>query len=256
MSEDEFVEAVTQGQAAAPMYFLFAANKNRAAHSILHETDEVSMLSLDAVLDAQRNGAAVVDTRDAADFAAGHLRGSVNIGLGGRFAEYTGEVVRAGTPIVLVGDVGNEPEARIRLSRIGFDTVIGALERPLEIFMGHPEVVEAASRLTVEQFLQRRQALSQLQVIDVRGPGEIDAGMIDGALHIQLPALLARLGELDPAVPTVVYCAGGYRSSIAASALRAYGFDDVSDLLGGYGAWAASPVPTDTRDTSGEGSGS
>jgi hydroxyacylglutathione hydrolase len=190
-------------------------------------------------MSAQRAGALVVDTRDDVDFAAGHLRGSVNVGLGGRFAEYTGEVVRPGTPVVLVSDTDKDREAKIRLARIGFDTVIGALEHPVQTFTEHPEVVELASRLTAPQFAERRAALDRLQVVDVRGPGEVENGMIDSARHIQLPALLERLGELDPSAPTVVYCAGGYRSSIAASTLRAHGFGDVSDILGGYNAWTA-----------------
>ncbi|CAB4892251.1 unannotated protein [freshwater metagenome] len=245
MTEEQFVHAVTEGQAAAPMYFLFAANKNRAERTILDEADQLAQLDLNAVLAAQRDGAAVIDTRDNADFSGGHLRGSINVGLSGRFAEYTGEVVRPNTPIVLVSDAGYEPEARIRLSRIGFDTVIGVLANPMQVFQHHPDVVESASRLTVQQFEQRRASLATLQIVDVRGPGEVEHGMIAGAIHIELPALLARLGELDPTVPTVVYCAGGYRSSIAASALRANGFTDVSDILGGYTAWATlrDPAP-------------
>ena len=244
MSEEQFVEAVTQGQATAPLYFLFAANKNREARSLLVETDDVTPMDLQAVLDAQRAGAAIIDTRDEVDFAAGHLRGSINVGLGGRFAEYTGQVVRPGTPIVVVGDFGHDAEARIRLARIGFDTVLGAFEHLTQAFVERPDSIEPASRLTVEQFTERRRTLLQLQVIDVRGPGEVERGMIEGARHIQLPALLERLGELDPSIPTVVYCAGGYRSSIAASTLRAFGFGDVSDLLGGYNAWTAVNGPS------------
>lgn len=242
MGEEEFTAVVTQGQAAAPLYFLFAATKNRQARDTLDEGAEVTMLSLDEVLAAQHAGAVVVDTRDAADFAAAHLRGSVNVGLGGRFAEYTGEVVRPGTPIVLVTDPEHEHEAVIRLARIGFDTVRGALDHPLLAFVERPELVDRASRLTADEFDRRRAELARLQVVDVRGPGEAEAGMVPGAVLIQLPQLLNRLGELDPSVPTVVYCAGGYRSSIAASTLRHAGFADVSDILGGYGAWAGRPA--------------
>jgi rhodanese-related sulfurtransferase len=238
MSEDAFVEVVTQGQAAAPLYFLFAATKNRQDREMLDEAAEVASLSIDAVFAAQAAGAAVVDTRDAADFAAAHLRGSFNVGLGGRFAEYTGEVVRPGTPIVVVADPGYEHEAVIRLARIGFDTVIGALDEPLAAFLDRPDLVAQASRLTATEFDARRREVPHLQVVDVRGPSEVEHGIIDSAVTIQLPQLVDRLGELDPAVPTVVYCAGGYRSSIAASTLRAHGFTDVSDILGGYGAWA------------------
>lgn len=239
MSEEQFVQAVTEGQAAAPMYFAFAATRNRLERDRLDEEAEVRSMSLDEVLDAQRNGAAVVDTRSDLDFEIGHLVGSMNVGLSGRFAEYTGEVVAPETPIVIVAEPGGESEARIRLARIGFDTVIGYLADPVKVFLDHPEVVERSSRLTVEEFENRRRELSTLQVVDVRGPGETALGVIPGARLVQLPTLVKRLEELDPSAPTVVYCAGGYRSSIASSTLRAHGFSDVSDIRGGFTAWEA-----------------
>jgi rhodanese-related sulfurtransferase len=237
MSEDDFVAAVTQGQAAAPLYFSFAANRNRLAREVFHEDEPVPAMTLDAVLDAQRNGAAVIDTRDEADFAAGHLRGSTNVSLGGRFAEYSGEIVRPGTSIVIVANPGYEGEARVRLARIGFDEVLGVLDDPFGAFVTHPELVDQASRLSAHELMERLAALPTVQLVDVRGPGETADGVVPGARLIQLPQLLERVGELDPSLPTVVYCASGYRSSVAASALRALGFADVSDLLGGYVAW-------------------
>jgi rhodanese-related sulfurtransferase len=236
MSEEEFVAAVTEGQSVAPLYFSFAANRNRQAHETLDEHADVPALSLDEVLAHQAAGGAVVDGRDAADFAAAHLRGSINVGLGGRYAEYVGEVIRPGTPIVVVTAPGEEAEAVVRLARIGFDDVVGALDRPEQAFVEHPEVVARASRLTAQELAEVRARAPGLQLVDVRNASELADGALDGAVNVPLPALLDRLGELDPHAPTVVYCAGGYRSSIAASALRAHGFDDVSDVLGGYGA--------------------
>ncbi|MEO7371103.1 MAG: rhodanese-like domain-containing protein, partial [Ilumatobacteraceae bacterium] len=150
-------------------------------------------------------------------------------------------------PIVLVTDPGHEEEARIRLARIGFDTVLGVLDQPRLTFLNHPEVVRTASRLTAGQVAERRNSLSGLQLVDVRGPGEVESGMIPTATHVPLPELLDLLDGLDPQAPTVVYCAGGYRSSIAASTLRSHGFTDVSDLLGGYAAWAAIAASEDDR---------
>jgi rhodanese-related sulfurtransferase len=240
MSESEFVRVVTEGQPAAPPYFLFAATRNRQQRELLH-SQGIAPMTLDEVLSAQRDGAVVLDTRDQTMFASGHLRGSIDIGLEGRFAEYAGEVVSADTPIVLLGEPNTESEARTRLARIGFDHVIGALDDYVAAFMDHPEVVARASRLGADELADRLGHVPELQLIDVRNPGEIDAtGTIPGARHIPLPQLLGRRQELDPTLPTVVFCQGGYRSSIAASALRAHGFDDVSDLLGGLPAWAAS----------------
>jgi len=237
MSEAQFVDAVTQGQSVAPMYFSYAASQNRLQHELFHD-EELRQLTLPEVLELQRDGAVVLDSREHSVFAAGHLRGSVNVGLGGRFAEYAGEVMRAGTPIVLVAEPGTEDEARTRLGRIGFDKVVGVLADPWHAFVDHPEHVDRLSRLSVPAFETLRRDTPDLVVIDVRNPGEVEAGTIPGARAMSLPSLLERVDELDRDAPTVVYCAGGYRSSIAASLLRSHGFTDVSDLIGGYTAWS------------------
>lgn len=237
MTEKEFVDIVTEGQAAAPLYFSFAAMRNRAARDHLDEAELPTALSWAEFTQHVANGAVAIDTREPDEFARGHLRGSRNVGLSGRFAEYVGEVVRPGEAIVLVATPGTEHEAKVRLARIGYDSVIGALVDPVRTMLEHPDHVQIASRLSAEQLESRRAVVPNLAIVDVRGPGEIDEGMVGGAVHLQLASLLQRASELDPAVPTVVYCAGGYRSSIAASTLRSLGFNDVSDIVGGYGAW-------------------
>jgi glyoxylase-like metal-dependent hydrolase (beta-lactamase superfamily II)/rhodanese-related sulfurtransferase len=242
MSQEQFVEVVTQGQSVAPLYFLYAATKNREERD-LYVDAEVRRLSLAEVLEQQAAGAVVVDSRDDMAFTAGHLRGSVNVGLGGRFAEYAGEVMRAGTPIVLVGEPGTEAEARTRLARIGFDRVVGALDDPVAAFLAHPEHVAQLSRLSVATLEERIASVTDLQLVDVRNPGEVEHGTVPGARPIGLPSLLNRLDELDRHRPTVVFCAGGYRSAIASSLLRAHGFTDVSDVIGGYNAWAQAHGP-------------
>ena len=239
MSEDEFVEAVTQGQSVAPLYFSFAANRNRELRDLLPDDASVTPLTLEQVLAHQRDGAVVVDARDDMAFAAGYLRGSVNVGLGGRFAEYAGEVMQPETPIVLVTPPGHEAEAKVRLARIGFDRVLGALALPYEAFVAHPQHVERLSRLSAETLAARMATVDDLVLVDVRNPGEVELGSIAGARHISLPALLNSVDQLDHTAPTVVFCAGGYRSAIASSLLRSHGFADVSDLVGGYAAWQA-----------------
>ena len=237
MTEKEFVDIVTEGQAAAPLYFSFAAMRNRAARDHLDEAELPTALSWAEFTQHVANGAVTIDTREPDEFARGHLRGSRNVGLSGRFAEYVGEVVRPGESIVLVATPGTEHEAKVRLARIGYDSVIGVLVDPVRAMLEHPDQVQVASRLSAEQLESRRAVVPNLAIVDVRGPGEVGEGMVAGAVHLQLASLLQRASELDPAVPTVVYCAGGYRSSIAASTLRSLGFNDVSDIVGGYGAW-------------------
>ncbi len=243
MSEDGFVAIVTEGQPTAPGYFAFDAARNREARPILDETTAPPPMDIDALLDAQRDGAAVLDTRDAMDFAAGHLRGSVNVDLQGRFSEWTGDILTHDTPIVLVGNPGTELEAKVRLGRIGFDHVIGYLDGLYETFATHPEATRRSSRLTARELEARRRDVADLQVIDVRNPSEVALGTVPGAHAIPLPRLVAQLETLDPASPTVVYCAGGTRSAVAMSVLDAHGFADVSDLLGGFGAWNAEAGP-------------
>jgi glyoxylase-like metal-dependent hydrolase (beta-lactamase superfamily II)/rhodanese-related sulfurtransferase len=237
MSEDEFVALVTEGQPLQPMYFSFDAQRNRQAHPLLDEEDLPAQLTLDELMAQRDASTAVLDTRDPMDFAAGHLRGSINVGMHGRFAEFAGDVLSPDRPVVLVSDPGTELEAKVRLARVGFDRIDGALADPLRVLVEHAEVVEPSSRLTVREFETRRRDVPGLQIVDVRNPGETAGGVIPGAVTIPLPRLTSQLAELDPGQPSVVYCASGYRSSIAASVLAAAGFDDVSDLLGGYEAW-------------------
>jgi rhodanese-related sulfurtransferase len=116
---------------------------------------------------------------------------------------------------------------------------VGALDQPETAFIEHPEVTGTASRLTARQLAGARTAVPGLVLLDVHGPGERDLGHVEGSAHIPLGQLRDRISELDPARPVVVYCAGGYRSSIGASLLRASGFADVSDLVGGYQGWLA-----------------
>jgi hydroxyacylglutathione hydrolase len=239
MTEEAFVALVTEGQPLQPVYFSYDAQRNRQAHALLDEEEPPPLFTLDELVARRDAGAAVLDTRDPLDFAAGHLRGSINVGLHGRFAELGGDVLAPDRPVVLVSEPGTELEAKVRLGRVGFDRIEGALVDPLRVLVEHEELVAPSSRLAVEEFDSRAREVGGLQIVDVRNPGETADGTIPGTAVIPLPQLTERMGELDAARPTVVYCASGYRSSIAASALEAAGFDDVSDLLGGYEAWKA-----------------
>jgi hydroxyacylglutathione hydrolase len=180
----------------------------------------------------------LIDGRDPEEFARGHLRQAINVGLAGRYAEFAGSIVPSDTDIVLITEPGQELEGKNRLARIGFDRVLGALAEPYEVMFQHRDDVQIASRLTATALDERIAGIADLQLVDVRNPGELEAGTIAGAVNIPVGQLTRRLTELDRTRPTVVYCAGGYRSSVAASLMRQQGFADVSDLIGGYGAWA------------------
>jgi len=234
-----FMKLVTEGQRPAPGYFVYNAILNRKDRELLDETQVPTAMSYDDVRAAMARGAILVDGRTPEEFAQGHLRGAVNVGLEGRYAEFAGSVIKPDVDIVLFTEPGRELEGKNRLARIGFDRVIGYLAEPYQVMLSHRDDVQIASRLTAPAFGERSSQVANLQLVDVRNPGEAAAGMIPGAVNIQVGQLPDRLGELDPAKPTVVYCAGGYRSSVAASLLRQRGFADVSDILGGYNAWEA-----------------
>ncbi len=238
MSDDEFVDVVTEGQSVAPLYFAFAADANRRERELLDDHEPPAALTVDQALELAVEGAALVDTRSPESFASGHVRGSVNVGLDGRFAEYAGDVVRPGQQVVLLGDAGRGIEARVRLARIGFDAVAGEVADVEAVLAERPDLATAARRLPAGEVAAWLRDEPDLQLIDVRNPGEAKLGAIPGARNLPLARLLDHLDELDPDRPTIVYCAGGYRSSIAASTLRAHGFATVADLIGGYGAWA------------------
>lgn len=257
MTQEQFVAVVTEGQTAPPAYFPYDAQRNREDRPLLDEDTPPRALSYGELVEARTAGAVVLDTRDAASFAAGHLRESVNVGADGRFAEYVGSVIAHDTPIVLVGEPGTATDVRNRLARIGFDQVLGVLDEAEVVFLGHDEEVVRSSRLAAIELAQRLGVIEDHYdgeppvLVDLRNPGEVaEVPPIPGAVEIPLTQLRARAGELDPARPTVVYCAGGYRSSIGASYLASLGFTDVSDLLGGVSAWHLSrefwekPAPT------------
>ncbi len=234
-----FVDLVTEGQPPAPGYFVYDAVLNRQDRELLDEHEPPRALDLATFEQLVAGGAMIVDGRDPDEFGHGHLVGSINVGLNGRYAEFAGSVVPHDVDIVLVVAPGFELEAKNRLARIGFDRVVGHLAEPLAVMTHHPDRVRRASRLTAARFADRRDEIEGLQLVDIRNPGEVALGAIAGATAIPVGQLPARLDELDRSAPTVVYCAGGYRSSVAASLLRHEGFDDVSDILGGYGAWLA-----------------
>ncbi len=254
MTEDDFVAAVTEGQSLRPPYFSFDAQRNREAHQLLDEHSSPPPMGLAAVLAHQERGALLLDTREPVDFAAAHLRGAINVSLQGRFAEWAGEVLSPGQDIVLVGEPTTALESRVRLARIGFDRVVGYLSEPGQLLVGRPDLVEASSRVTIIELSELIEGKADIQLVDVRNPGETAAGTLPAARAVPLAGLVGSLNEFDPEAPTVVYCAGGYRSLVASSVLRRAGFADVSDLLGGYGAWAAAGLPVVTgTGQSGEG---
>jgi rhodanese-related sulfurtransferase len=191
-------------------------------------------LSLEAVLTAQRDGAEVLDTRDPAQFASGHLAGSLQIGLGGRFATWAGTLIPLDRSIVIVATPGREREAAMRLGRVGFDRVLGYLDGGIEAARGQVALIERPRRVLADEVSLL--VVAGVPLIDVRSHVEHTQERIPGSYNIPLPQLTGRLRDV-PEGRVLVYCRTGERSSTAASLLEQAGRIDVLDLVGGIVAW-------------------
>jgi rhodanese-related sulfurtransferase len=244
MSKERFVSVITADQPPAPPYFAYDADLNRRERATLDAVlaRELRRLSLAEALAAQRDGAQLLDTREPADFAAGHLAGSLNIGLGGRFAEWAGILISPTRPIVLVTAPGHEQEAAIRLARVGFDTVAGYLDGGVEAAKDRPDVVRRVERVTAGALRDVLHA-DRLPILDVRTDTEWRSESIPGSVNIPLHELRARVAEVPPGPRLVVHCQSGYRSSIAVSLLAQLGRPGLVDLVGGIVAWKVATEP-------------
>lgn len=244
MTKQAFVDLVTADQPDAPAYFTYDAVLNSKERPTLDQTlaEGLKPMTVDDVLSLRDQGGQVLDTRDPADFAAAHLAGSINIGLGGQYATWAGTVLDHDLPIAIVADPGREQEAAMRLGRIGFDHIAGYLAGGLSSLASRPELTDSTERVSAP-LAAERMATGEPVAIDVRSPGERAAKRVDNSLGIPLAHLVERLDELPRDRPLIVFCAGGYRSSIAASLLQRNGFERVSEIAGGLAAWEAASLP-------------
>ncbi len=241
MSREAFVELVTADQPDAPAYFTYDAVLNSRERPTLDQAlaRELHPVTIDELLAQQAKGAQILDTRDSAEFAAAHLDGSINIGLVGQYATWAGTVLKHDEPIVVIADPGMEAESAVRLGRIGFDNVIGYLEGGLRSADGSRATIVATERIGADVATQRLASSAPPLLVDVRTPDERAQKQIAGSVHIPLSRLLERMDEIPADRPVLVHCAGGYRSSIAASLLQRHGRSQVSELAGGIAAWDA-----------------
>jgi len=240
MSREAFVKLMTTDQPEAPAYFGYDAELNRTGRlAPMTELEaRLAPLTLDQVLEARRAGAQLLDTRDPAEFAAGHLPGSTHVGLGGKFASWAGTLLPPDRPMVLVASPGREREAAMRLRRVGFDRVLGYLDGGIEAIQDAARLVRHPVRITSAE-LRERLATAPPVLIDVRWENEWRQGTIPGAINLPLHLLREHLDEIPIDRPVVLYCRTGERSSTAASLLEQAGRTNLMDLVGGITAWTA-----------------
>jgi glyoxylase-like metal-dependent hydrolase (beta-lactamase superfamily II)/rhodanese-related sulfurtransferase len=240
-SREEFVRELTAGIPCAPAYFAFDASYNQGAHDTLEAVIERARAPLGAerILALHASGTQILDVRSSDEFARGHLPGSINAGLDGKFATWAGSVLDGRQSIAIVAPRGQELEAATRLGRIGFDRIVGHLAGGAESLATRTDLAHTTRYDPRE--LPARLARGNVVLVDVRAASEHDTCRVAGAKLVPLPALTNRLAELPRDTELCVICAGGYRSSVAASHLRAHGFTNVTDVRGGMAAVEKSP---------------
>ena len=244
MTKAAFVELVTADQPDAPPYFTYDAVLNSKERPTLDQTlaRELNPMTLDQVLALQEIGGQLLDTRDPAEFAAAHLTGSINIGLGGQYATWAGTILSRDRPIVIIADPGRESESAVRLGRIGFDHVVGFLKDGLHSLGSRADLTTTTERVSAPLAADRLRG-GEATLIDVRAPREREQKHVAGSVSLPLNHLVERASELPRDRPLLVHCAGGYRSSIAASLLQRLGFAQVSEMAGGIAAWETANLP-------------
>jgi hydroxyacylglutathione hydrolase len=248
MDRARFVQVVTADLPEAPRYFPLDVALNRQGAVGLAERPLPPALSPAQVAAAAATGAALLDVRGGPEFGAGHLPGSVNVGLSGQFASWAGILLDASRPLVIVAeDEGGAREAVLRLARVGLENVAGHLAGGVLAWERDGRPLARLPQIAVDELRARVAEDPALQVVDVRRPGEYTGGHVPGARTVPLDRLEAELGTLDASRPTAVICAGGYRSSAACSLLQRGGFAaPLFNVVGGTSAWVAAGYPTET----------
>lgn len=244
MSKQDFIRLVTADQPDAPQYFSYDAILNTRERVTLDTNLEkvLQAITLDEVIRLRDEGAQLLDVRDAAEFARGHLAGSMNIGLGGQYATWAGTLLDRVKPIVILAEPGREQEAALRLGRIGFDHVAGYLNGGMAALAERPELLQPTERVSPAMFAEELAGGDPPLVLDIRNPREWETKRIPGSVNIPLNHMQERLTEIPPERRIAVYCAGGYRSSIAASILLQDGRTNLIEMAGGLAAWDAAKL--------------
>jgi hydroxyacylglutathione hydrolase len=245
MTEQEFVKEVTDGLLPPPAYFPMNVAMNKKGYDSINEVLKRGLTALSPAAfetAANETGAVMLDVRNPAVFAQSFVPNSINIGLDGQFAPWVGALIPdVKQEILLITDEGREEEAITRLARVGYDYVIGFLKGGVAAWTQVGKETDSVNRISAEQFAEK--FTQKPIVIDVRKDGEFAAEHVDGAKHISLDYINEHLAGFPKNEPFIIHCAGGYRSMIAASILKARGWDNFVDVEGGYGAISKTNVP-------------
>lgn len=246
MTEIEFIAEVTDGLLPPPAYFGMNVAMNKKGipsfSSVLNNgKNAIDVADFEQLV--EDSGALILDTRNAADFSKGFVPQSINIGISGDFAPWVGALIAdVNQPIVLVTDSGKEEETVTRLSRVGFDAVLGHLKGGFEAWKSAGFDVDTVHRITAYQF-ENEVKIGESKIIDIRKESEYEAEHIEDAYSKPLAYINDWVKDINPNEHFFMHCAGGYRSMIAASILQARGFRNFSEIEGGFNAISNTNLP-------------
>ena len=246
MTEAEFITEVTDGLLPPPAYFGMNVAMNKKGipsfSSILNNgLKEITANEFEAIV--EDSDALILDTRNNSDFAKGFVPQSINIGINGDFAPWVGALIAdVNQPIVLVTDLGKEEETVTRLSRVGFDHILGHLKGGFEAWKAAGFEVDSVNRISAEQF-EKEVKIGESKVIDIRKETEYQAEHLEDAYSKPLAYINDWVKDINPNEHFFMHCAGGYRSMIAASILQARGYRNFSEIDGGFNAIAKTELP-------------
>ncbi|PKB17967.1 rhodanese-like domain-containing protein [Flavobacterium sp. 5] len=246
MTETEFITEVTDGLLPPPAYFGMNVAMNKKGYDSFQEVLKHGMNALSVTKfesTADETGALILDTRKNGDFAKGFIPQSINIGIDGDFAPWVGALIaNVKQPILLITELGREEETVTRLSRVGFDNLVGHLEGGFNAWKNAKKEIDIVNRITAEEF-QKQVKIGESKIIDIRKETEYSAEHVAEAYSKPLANINDWMKDIDPNEPFFIHCAGGYRSMIAASILQARGFRNFSEIEGGFNAITKTNVP-------------
>lgn len=246
MTKEEFVEEVLDGIAPPPQYFAKNAMMNKMGYNAFDDilktgNNPLTPEEFEAL--ANHESALVLDVRPQSEFIKGHIPNSIFIGLNGQFAPWVGALITdIKQPILLVVPEGKSEEAVTRLSRVGYDNTLGYLEGGIDAWKASGKEIDSLESISAEEF-EKRANSSELNVLDVRKDGEYKSMHLENAQHFALDYINNQMDQIDKDKTYYLHCAGGYRSVIAASILKARGYHNLVDIAGGFGAIKETSLP-------------
>lgn len=238
-TKEDFIKAVTEGLSTPPVYFPINASINARGYEPLldFKSSALTPIEAEAFDRMRRDGIYILDTRPSSVFTQGFVPGSVSVSLDGRFAEWAGSIVPFDQEILLVTEPGKEEESVVRLSRVGLDKVKGYLAGGFEAWQAAGKPIDIIIDVEPDELAMDIKFDDNLEVIDVRKANEYEQGHIAGAKLLPLSDLVNPLtmSQVNDEANVYVHCAGGYRSVIACSLMKKEGFNNIRNVLGGYG---------------------